>query len=860
MATGTAIADDQDQGWQDYKPPQKPAAQTAGGDTDWQDYAPTTVPAKPATLPAKKYTKEEIAAGAATPETKFEKERAPEREPFARQANEFNLGYASSLSGLPESTTPVSDVMKQGPPSLGETLKDPGSYLGPGYSLAKGLYGIGKEIVSPSDTWKNPQTGREESVQLSPEDEAARRAHGVGSAVGTAQAFALGPETEELGAAKPVRTARGMVGDVLRDKATGEMKPGARHVSQAAGLLAGGAYGAAQANPYEALIGAGAGARAAPDIIGTMFPESEGRIAARTQAEAYEQKAQDLMRRGKEQRALEQQAAKDELLRQKVVRQEEIGQKRALGSTVVGKEPIGPEPMSEEPGPTQKIEEGPKAGEHEAVRAAQKEVARKNARQVVPIGESPNRGAGEEGPIGEEITPGGKVLKPTAATGAGETVKEIARTGNEGRAATWKNEQLYNIIKDPEIPYDTKRLAVAQMVLRQLPLPENARYLMGDPDAARAVYNPKEVTRFTPEGTPIRETSTPEPSSRSLIWQPGETPPPAGPAPDAGRIRTESTRKVPKGTPTERTPETIGKRIETPPKGGTPAAPKPAEAAPEAPREIKAGEIPWDVKETARTAGAEPLGYQPGLEPGKGAWRFVNPANGGGVSVPEGKLTVSALKEAMQKQGEAIKNTPAEGKSDLAEKKGAAARKRNGLDVAAQAKGPEAPPTVPEGKVQDVLSEEERTRAEGRLREEVGMLQSGDRPGVYFDEWEKGNAPKKQSQNIKEGERAGGKWRGVRSGRPMMPFLSEHPEFTPSTLAKALEKDGDNPTYQKAVRAAAEFNRAHPMPGSVGEPIEDPLERAEREAIQGENAPAPETIGERLPEPKGKKKPPKVNF
>jgi len=36
-----------------------------------------------------------------------------------------------------------------------------------------------------------------------------------------------------------------------------------------------------------------------------------------------------------------------------------------------------------------------------------------------------------------------------------------------------------------------------------------ARYVMGDPDFSRAVYNPREVTQFTPEGEPIRNVENP---------------------------------------------------------------------------------------------------------------------------------------------------------------------------------------------------------------------------------------------------------------------------------------------------------------------------------------------------------------
>ena len=83
-----------------------------------------------------------------------------------------------------------------------------------------------------------------------------------------------------------------------------------------------------------------------------------------------------------------------------------------------------------------------------------------------------------------------KIVSPTEG--------EPRATGSEGRPATWTNEFVLDQAGKGN------RDAIAQAVRRGLQLPENARYVMGDPDFPRAVLNPREVTLFSPEGIPIR--------------------------------------------------------------------------------------------------------------------------------------------------------------------------------------------------------------------------------------------------------------------------------------------------------------------------------------------------------------------
>lgn len=88
-------------------------------------------------------------------------------------------------------------------------------------------------------------------------------------------------------------------------------------------------------------------------------------------------------------------------------------------------------------------------------------------------------------------------------------------SGSEGRPATWTNERVLQLARQGN------REAIAQAVRRGMELPENTRYVMGDPDYPRAVYNPKEATRSTPEDMPIRNAANPNvKSARGRIQVP----------------------------------------------------------------------------------------------------------------------------------------------------------------------------------------------------------------------------------------------------------------------------------------------------------------------------------------------------
>lgn len=100
-----------------------------------------------------------------------------------------------------------------------------------------------------------------------------------------------------------------------------------------------------------------------------------------------------------------------------------------------------------------------------------------------------------------------KMPKKTVAEQLAKKPAEIIRpgdpsarmVGNEGRPATWTNEAVL------EEARKGNREAIQQVVRRKLPVPPNMRYVAGDPSYSSGVYNPRDVTIFTPEGTPIRQ-------------------------------------------------------------------------------------------------------------------------------------------------------------------------------------------------------------------------------------------------------------------------------------------------------------------------------------------------------------------
>ena len=100
------------------------------------------------------------------------------------------------------------------------------------------------------------------------------------------------------------------------------------------------------------------------------------------------------------------------------------------------------------------------------------------------------------------------------------------------------------------------------------------------------------------------------------------------------------------------------------------------------------------------------------------------------------------------------------------------------------------------------------TEAEGLIHQEIGMMSSADRPGVYFDAYGQEERPTAEGLKggWKRGETSSGQWRGVGSLRPHLPFMKENRDFTPAQLEKAM-RNKDSAMYSKAMERAIEFIR-----------------------------------------------------
>jgi hypothetical protein len=178
--------------------------------------------------------------------------------------------------------------------------------------------------------------------------------------------------------------------------------------------------------------------------------------------------------------------------------------------------PIAPEPplgSPENPGLMSKIPTG-----------------RNSMPKIAPVLGSPeNPGLTSPIPTGRgsmrldpSIAPGPRVPKgglpvpegPKLFNGGGGA-REPGRVGNEGSAARFTNQSAYDKAKQGS------REAIMTLGRRGIEPPPNSRYIMGDVDTDRVVYNPREVTKFGPTGEPIRNMQAPEKGSRSVIAAPG---------------------------------------------------------------------------------------------------------------------------------------------------------------------------------------------------------------------------------------------------------------------------------------------------------------------------------------------------
>jgi len=133
-----------------------------------------------------------------------------------------------------------------------------------------------------------------------------------------------------------------------------------------------------------------------------------------------------------------------------------------------------------------------------------------------------------------------------------------------------------------------------------------------------------------------------------------------------------------------------------------------------------------------------------------------------------------------------------------------------------------------------LFTREEIANAEGLVASEVGMMQSGDRPGHYYDENEQGDYNPQHIQRSDKGVTAGGQWRGVKSMRNALPFMKENPDLNPAQVEKAL-RNKDSAAYRKIMLRAMDFIKR--QEAHIGEASET------GDYTPGEESFAPEELG-----------------
>jgi hypothetical protein len=229
----------------------------------------------------------------------------------------------------------------------------------------------------------------------------------------------------------------------------GELTPGAQRASEVAGGGMGFAAGHAVGGPIGGGIGAAAGARLGPSLVERIFPEPKTLTQMREQAARYQQLADDLMQRGKEQEALDRKAAAEQL-------RTERAETRARAATT-SKTVLGPEA----PPPRGALEgmQGTTPGE----------VAGLPTRDLPRGSASPFEGAVSTRPEAPAPTFVSKFEKP----GKGRIVSpesEAPQTRVTYQSILQKD--LLPLVRTGD------RLAIQEWQRRGLPLPENVRYMI----------------------------------------------------------------------------------------------------------------------------------------------------------------------------------------------------------------------------------------------------------------------------------------------------------------------------------------------------------------------------------------------
>lgn len=632
------------------------------------------------------------------------------------------------------------------PTSFGDALGQSASSLGHlGLSVLKDPLNAGKAVEGIATGLED--AGRDVYQGLKHHDPRSV-AHGTGAVAGI-----LGPQMEgskKTGAAvESARNAGPSVGLALRTE-KGTLKP----TVKAASRFVGAGLGHATSIPGMGEVG---GFIMGPSIADALVPDRPFDIPTRGKSvgapmpladDFYAKKAADLEARGRQQSALDRAAAKPKL------------------TPFPGTSSAGPSANPELPAPTSKPAEFPIVKSKAQVKA-------------------------------ETDKPQG-ILTPANA----RPPRSIVERESEGSAARWTNEDVIRLAKQGVRP------AIEQARQRGFELPDNVRYVAGDLAYPSTELNPREVTRFTPEGEPIRQGIAPQPSSEIPNVQGRKlypSPPPKSIAPAPPSLDFERAINVPSEQPLTPAPEPLDRRVN----GG-----KPPEGTAER-RGVydihKANVGPTEGEKLAQEVRAARAEQPSSITEGEALQRIMrDPAEYEKYKAADQKtrdrMLVSVAREGITSQetpsvSESLGRPITESeipRSITAPEEEAEPTEMKGITEPVNPK--RAAPKEKTFPIEKRFSRDEITDAEGLIAQEVGAMQAADRPGTYFDESEPGDV-RTGSRQIR-----GGDWRAVKSGRNMHPFMKANPQFNPEQLRKAL-RNKDSAMYQKAIERAVDFIR-----------------------------------------------------
>jgi hypothetical protein len=267
-----------------------------------------------------------------------------------------------------------------------------------------------------------------------------------------------------------ITKVKGIAGTAMRTP-EGKLRPGVSATARAAGALAGHASGIPGADI--------AGVFAGPSVADALVPNRPGAVtvAERRAAAATEKAA----------------AKADAAARQPVPLRNSpyYAENQAKAAAAAKAETEAREPVPVTQSPYYAQNQAKLAEQAASEKAATKaDVA---AREPVPVTQSPYWTQNKAKAAAEA-----KAAKPMI-TVPGETTGPRS-VGSEGRPATWTNERVMQLAREGN------REAIQQAVRRGMELPPNARYVAGDADFSSGAYNPRSVTVFSPDGTPIKST------------------------------------------------------------------------------------------------------------------------------------------------------------------------------------------------------------------------------------------------------------------------------------------------------------------------------------------------------------------